>query len=84
MTGHNMWSHRHSPIQWCHTTISNAYEKLGHTEAPVITQSTCSNSKEMYEKQCQLGTSIWKHATSISTDANPTNIPGTFSSGMMT
>lgn len=34
MTGHNMWSHRHSPIQWCHTTISNAYEKLGHTEAP--------------------------------------------------
>ncbi|CAB4293058.1 unnamed protein product [Prunus armeniaca] len=79
-SGHNMWSHRHSPIQWCHTTISNAYEKLSHTEAPVITQSTCSNSKEMYEKQCQLGTSIWKHATSISTDANPTKIPGTFSS----
>ncbi|QHO34346.1 putative boron transporter [Arachis hypogaea] len=34
--GYIMWSNWNSPIKWCDSTISNAYQKLSYTKAPVL------------------------------------------------
>ena len=75
------WEPAH--ISWCtqHSLLLSFISNLYNTSccAAVASQPTSNNSKEMYEEKLKLGASVWKHARSISTDADPTSLPGTLS-----